>query len=218
MEGKHIFDAEELARCADKGECVQCGLCCVAYPIPGMPLTVPESVSDAAVKLEYKGGMMPCWHLQETSEGRFQCAAHEAKGHPELRACRDWQGNRGGYEHVKTLYWVQLLLGFHDDDESREILLLGEKFAARGVLQERLAKETFANVQIARFVFRCLNLLSAIPRELFKTMGISEWVAGLDYEEFCTLFCDPENEYSLDRSNGVHSAFIADYAPFILPG
>ncbi len=80
---------EEMVMCAARGECNQCGLCCVAFETV-VPLTIPKNIGEP-VEVTRTALFKVCPHLN-MEDGLSSCQAHEVKAHPTLRDCREWNG------------------------------------------------------------------------------------------------------------------------------
>lgn len=99
---------KDFERCAEKGECCQCGLCCIAFAAD-----VPSISGDANSPVIRKEAGQVCPQMRFDTQGRVLCLLHAAKAdHPALQHCREWKGNigiGGGKTYFDALRYTTLI-------------------------------------------------------------------------------------------------------------
>lgn len=80
---------KDFEKCAKKGECCQCGLCCIAFAVD-----VPSVPGQANSPVKRKETGESCPQMSFDARGRMICLLHNAKDDiPGLEHCRKWNGN-----------------------------------------------------------------------------------------------------------------------------
>lgn len=209
----HTFSPDEMAQCHTQGDCVQCGLCCVAFPVDELPITIPTE-PDEPVRLRNKPALEPCRHLERTPDGRLGCACHAAKDHPSLKECITFSGNtprrdepgQTGYDAAVG----NLLEGaiFFDDPE---VVLTAEILLRRGVVMMRFAPLFEVNLSGLVDFLRLALTLPMLPVRLLEALEIKESLALLSAEGLAKL----TEALGLTGAglSSTQQQFFADYMP-----
>ncbi len=164
---------EEMVKCAARGECNQCGLCCVAFE-DRLPIRIPETV-DEPVSLTRKAVLTVCPHLATTEEGSSLCQAHHIKDHPALQHCRDWHGpgdfnpeDFPGISHFDVIvnnFWTWVLLMCNSND-----LHTANKFIEKGFIHWGPPSKIEPD-QLETFLKKLIRL-DRLPLELLALMNL----------------------------------------------
>ena len=147
-----------------QGSCGQCSLCCRV-----MEKTVPSVPGEADSPLETYGAGVTCPQLVEI-RGEFACAlqAEKEAGHPNLQACRNWNGN--GQNSMaqlltKTEQWII-------NPPSRNEVIEIENIMSAGFLQTiRVDINAYELVPIIR---RYVVELEMVPQQIFAFLRVRE--------------------------------------------
>lgn len=220
----HVFTPEELAGCSENGECCQCGLCCIALEtdVPAQkPLSVTQNVDTVR-----KESLQVCPFLKDDGTGRFGCACHDVKDHPELVNCNTWKGNgvhpkrvQGtDYEFLnKREVMLKVYISRLLSDGTPADIAIAEKMAEKGALQdfETSGWGNVWNKVVARFINQTLSPewpLEGLPVHLFRLLKIEDLIERYVQEQgLVDLF------FALDLSDANNLRVVEFHRKYILP-
>ena len=194
----HVFSEAEIDQCRTKGDCVQCGLCCIGYPTPDLPAVKPWFRWSRVPGYDKKN-FEPCIHLKKTDDGRFACACHDVKRHPKLEKCRTWRGdapssvkdiNQYDAGGTNFLHWLGRI-------EDTDDLLAADILLRRGIV--RIA--TGITLILPRSELNRLLLLALklpeLPLKLLQELPVRTILAATSPEKLAEL----KRFLNLDREN-----------------
>lgn len=96
---KRVYTEGELAHCEAHGACCNCGACCWAHEIDGMPAPGAQ-LGDIAIGNDGQPLTMKkiagefCPHLGQDETGGLACSIYASPHKPGV--CNEWTGDRGG--------------------------------------------------------------------------------------------------------------------------
>jgi|GEM_PF-3121020 len=221
-----VFQEREIKACRDKGDCCQCGVCCVAFLVENVP--VPKAIYDGVEDTRHtvhttftKQAGEPCPHLKPNKSGTFDCDLHGKPEQPDV--CRTWKGNELG-NHGMTQYG-QLLSAVH-------VSMMGANGAkAIRNLQPFMRSKALALFRGSPYIqnpdrrggFEQTHHLTAFLRNLLIELGQydAELCAALRIRQSLVRAERAEpgwiknmiRRLRLDFANPVHAEFIRDCVP-----
>ncbi len=211
-EGKKQFTSDEIANCAESGECCQCGLCCIVFDVR-VPLKNPKGSLFYADRI-WSPALKPCHHLEETREGVFRCLLQEEKWHPILADCVEWSGNNSSEQHgTEHARLVPILAARLLDDPSSQRIATIEKFISRGMIHSRLPILEEYETRYMEFFRMCVHTCPTLPVRLLHNIGTAEWLAKIDVDERIRIL---EDIGVLPPNSEKGSQFLELYAPDML--
>jgi hypothetical protein len=179
--------SEELEKCQTTGECCQCGMCCIAYSVRGIPSVPgdPDSVTTDKARGER------CPQLDFDATGRAICLVQHAKAtNQSLFTCDVWRGNIRDrfigtlFEDLESVALERILWPTSRDEAelyeravqggriSTHTLESGRQFLAEGYTPLLPGREGRGQHPLVEFLVRYLKMHEYWPEHLFTAMHV----------------------------------------------